>query len=99
MTELEAKGENWFDLEINEGNLTSDLKTFAVKVFYFWQRFGILKLPNQKITRWRPRKGIVLITSQVDLIEMKNIFPKDLELPKKFAVLFEFENIYRIYLF
>ena len=99
MTALEAKGEHWFDLELTDGKINTEIKIQAVKIFYFWQQYGIIKVPNQKITRWRPNKGIVLVSKINDFTRLMNMLPQEIDMPKKYSELFEFENVYRIYLF
>ena len=60
----------WFDLEITDGIIDLDIKQKAVNIFNSWKKKGVWLMGEQKISQWRPRNNVALVTNLKDLHEL-----------------------------
>ena len=74
------------------------MKIQAIRIFRYWQQHGVKALKNQRITKWRPNKGVVLLTTKEDLQKLAWNIPKEDKLPQGYTVLFESETVLRLFL-
>lgn len=67
-------------------------------IFNNWKEQGIKKIPEQKLTKWRPKQNAVLITK---IEHLQKLFQKlndttEMKLPKNLTLLFETDSVLRV---
>ena len=87
-----------FDLQIDDANIDEEVNRDAIILFTHWANKKFLTerdiLLSQRLTVWRPKRNVALISSRMDLSELIKKLPKITV--KSFTVLFRHENVLRL---
>ena len=91
---------NWFDLElIGDDKVDKEIELMSMEIFKYWRLGEVLLINKQKITKWRPKDNIVLLSNRMDLMELyKQILKKKPPRQQmKVSVLFQSEAVIRFH--
>lgn len=88
----------WFDLEISDGIMNSDIKEMTLCIFKCWKNSKISITGKQKLTEWRPKYSVALVTTLEELRQLYNrLKNEDQDLNDyNMSVLYEDESVLRV---